>query len=241
MKDFIGAYIINNPVFWIVVVIVGLLIIFYKELKSNTKVLLAKKALKKLPKDKYIVLSDIVIKSTRKAHKIDNVIISSYGIFIIKYLDVSGKIYGDDREEQWIELTDKKKKYFDNPVKENHSCIRVLSEILDLDSNYFISIITVPNDAVVCTETKDKITQVELLDDTIKTYRKEVIKYGLVEIKKILLKSNITFEGSFPTPHRENDHNTCPKCGSKLVVRKGKYGEFIGCTNYPKCKFTREI
>lgn len=30
----------------------------------------------------------------------------------------------------------------------------------------------------------------------------------------------------------------CPDCGSKLIKRNGKYGEFYGCSNYPKCKFT---
>ena len=36
----------------------------------------------------------------------------------------------------------------------------------------------------------------------------------------------------------END-DICPKCGGKLVKRKGKYGEFIGCSNYPKCRFIK--
>jgi DNA topoisomerase-1 len=30
----------------------------------------------------------------------------------------------------------------------------------------------------------------------------------------------------------------CPKCGKDLVVRWGKMGEFVGCSGYPKCKFT---
>ena len=29
----------------------------------------------------------------------------------------------------------------------------------------------------------------------------------------------------------------CPKCGSPLVIRKGKYGDFVGCSNYPKCNY----
>ena len=29
---------------------------------------------------------------------------------------------------------------------------------------------------------------------------------------------------------------TCPKCGSPLVMKKGKYGEFKACSAYPKCK-----
>ena len=34
-------------------------------------------------------------------------------------------------------------------------------------------------------------------------------------------------------------HDVCPFCGGKLVQRKGPYGRFIGCTNYPECKYTR--
>ena len=30
----------------------------------------------------------------------------------------------------------------------------------------------------------------------------------------------------------------CPKCGGLLLVRKGKYGFFTGCSNFPKCRFT---
>ncbi|MDN0083072.1 type I DNA topoisomerase [Crenobacter sp. SG2305] len=28
----------------------------------------------------------------------------------------------------------------------------------------------------------------------------------------------------------------CPECGGQLLIKKGKYGKFIGCANYPKCK-----
>lgn len=30
----------------------------------------------------------------------------------------------------------------------------------------------------------------------------------------------------------------CPECGSALVLRKSVYGEFIGCSNFPKCRYT---
>ena len=36
------------------------------------------------------------------------------------------------------------------------------------------------------------------------------------------------------------EHNICPRCGSKLVLRNGKYGEFLGCSNYPKCRFIKK-
>ena len=37
--------------------------------------------------------------------------------------------------------------------------------------------------------------------------------------------------------------NVCPKCGKLLVRRTNKKdgSKFIGCSNYPKCKYTRNI
>ena len=32
----------------------------------------------------------------------------------------------------------------------------------------------------------------------------------------------------------------CPKCGHDLVIRKGKYGEFVACSNFPKCKYIKQ-
>lgn len=32
--------------------------------------------------------------------------------------------------------------------------------------------------------------------------------------------------------------STCPECGAQLGVKKGRYGLFIGCTNYPQCTYT---
>jgi hypothetical protein len=36
--------------------------------------------------------------------------------------------------------------------------------------------------------------------------------------------------------------NECPKCKEgSLIVRKGKFGKFMGCTKYPKCDYTGKI
>jgi len=31
----------------------------------------------------------------------------------------------------------------------------------------------------------------------------------------------------------------CPRCGSNLVVKQGRYGEFTACTKYPECKYVK--
>ena len=38
----------------------------------------------------------------------------------------------------------------------------------------------------------------------------------------------------------EETGETCPECGSALVIRKGKYGEFVACSNYPTCKYIKK-
>lgn len=41
-------------------------------------------------------------------------------------------------------------------------------------------------------------------------------------------------------------YGKCPRCGhklfgGKLVVRNGKHGRFLGCTNYPNCTYTKDF
>ena len=39
----------------------------------------------------------------------------------------------------------------------------------------------------------------------------------------------------------EDKELTCPKCGGTLLKRKGRFGEFYGCEEFPRCRFTRNI
>ena len=38
----------------------------------------------------------------------------------------------------------------------------------------------------------------------------------------------------------ERTGESCPECGKELVIRKGKYGEFVACSNYPTCKYIKK-
>ncbi len=38
----------------------------------------------------------------------------------------------------------------------------------------------------------------------------------------------------------EKTGEVCPECGCDLVVRKGKFGEFVACSNYPTCKYIKK-
>ena len=38
----------------------------------------------------------------------------------------------------------------------------------------------------------------------------------------------------------EETGESCPECGNPLVIRKGKYGSFTACSNYPECKYIKK-
>lgn len=57
-----------------------------------------------------------------------------------------------------------------------------------------------------------------------------VDKFKLMEYMSM---SNVSLPEARPT--------VCPKCGSELVNRKGKYGSFMGCSTYPKCDYTQKV
>ena len=37
------------------------------------------------------------------------------------------------------------------------------------------------------------------------------------------------------------DPNVCPECGGRLRERSGPYGRFMGCCNYPTCRYNRKL
>ncbi|MCD7863717.1 MAG: topoisomerase DNA-binding C4 zinc finger domain-containing protein [Lachnospiraceae bacterium] len=35
--------------------------------------------------------------------------------------------------------------------------------------------------------------------------------------------------------------NICPRCGGELIEKNGRYGKFMGCRNYPDCRYSRKL
>ena len=74
----------------------------------------------------------------------------------------------------------------------------------------------------------------EIADGEIKW--QEVLEKFYVDFEKQVIASN---DGEH-IPAEETDI-VCEKCGSKMVIRTGKYGKFLACGNYPKCKNVKNL
>ena len=75
----------------------------------------------------------------------------------------------------------------------------------------------------------------------------DLIANGELDNKKVLTDFysifDDTLQKAFQGMEKEKPEETgelCPECHSPLVIRKGKYGEFIACSDYPKCKYVKK-
>ena len=96
--------------------------------------------------------------------------------------------------------------------------------------------------------TSEKLTrslEIKLEDiNTNKTTKESVVDEGENEVKEILgdINNNVNGIGSklYEAYQASNIVGEC-SCGGKLVKRSGRYGNFVGCTNYPDCNVTYSL
>ena len=91
-----------------------------------------------------------------------------------------------------------------------------------------------------------KLNYKKLLEDFWDGFKPHLNKMSDLERDKILeALENELSDLFFPNEDLNNDgqpNKICPTCSNgKLGLELGKYGAFIGCSNYPECKFTKQI
>ena len=245
----INNILLSSPIYWAFIILCLLLIFFRKKL---TTIIVGwagehwvKKALKKLPSSNYKILNDIMIRTSTGTCQIDHLVLSPYGIFVIETKQYNGHITGDKYDKKWIMRTKSGRTYYyENPIRQNYGHVKSICELLNLDESKVFNIVCIPSRYVKLKIKHDgelttygtiveritsfqnvAIDNVEQIEQTIlanKNQRKEHVK---------VVKNNI----------QEFNSNMCPKCGGTLVERNGKNGVFLGCSNYPRCKYTINI
>lgn len=207
-----------------------------------------------LNKDKYIVINDIVLQNGDKTTQIDHIVISAYGIFVIETKNYKGWIFGSENSEYWTQVLFKRKEKLYNPIKQNRSHIIALKKLL----SQYPGLKYIP---IIVFSAKAKI-KVEATTDVIKSYQiiSTIKKYSGINL------TDTDKEGIFHIIHKANLASTydkrehvksikrriqkrednirnhiCPQCGGNLTLKDGKFGKFLGCSSYPRCKFSRRV
>ena len=222
--------------------------------------------LSKLPEE-YTILNDVVFRTEKGTTQIDHIVVSKYGVFTIETKNYRGEIYGDDNRLEWTQLIITKvtyakkwwktytyvtKNHLYNPVKQSKGhAFRIKKLLSDYRHLPIVPIVVFTGDAVLNNvESQYHVIYVKDLLSTIRDYNTIYLTDDDEQAVIDILESNNVREEVSNRQHVKNLRSAekktnatirsgiCPKCGGHLVKRKGKYGSFYGCSNYPKCKFT---
>lgn len=184
----------------------------------------------------------------------DVLLIHEKGVFAFESKNYSGWIFGSAEQQKWTQsLKNGEKNQFYNPLKQNTAHCEALREFLDFPVEWIHSYIVfsqrcelkkVPPDTEQYTIVQRQHLLKKLRKDL--SWRVPLLTPKMVDqiTEKLQNAANVTDEqkAQHVANIKEQTSGTiCPFCGGQLILRKGKYGFFYGCSAYPKCKFTRKI
>ena len=206
-----------------------------------------------LPDNEYKVLHDIVIQSNGYTSQIDHIVVSVYGIFVIETKNYKGWITGFENSKQWTQNIFGHKHSFYNPIKQNRSHIIALKNELYIIEDNFIPIIAFSGNCSLNINTETPVIYISQILTEIKRYTEkkfdktqlddivERIKAINIDSPKIRQEHISEIKRNIWVKENKLQHGICPRCGAELVLRRGQYGEFYGCSNYPRCHYTHKV
>lgn len=194
-----------------------------------------------------VVLKNIYVPTQGKTTEIDLLMIHEKGIFVFESKNYSGWIFGSADQLNWTQsLQNGDKNKFYNPIRQNRTHIKTLAAFLEKPVSEFVSYIVFSERCTlkkVPADTSDVIIvrRPDMLKKLKATLKTTPTKYTFNDIQDIAKKLQplTNKDDAEKQQHIINIQNKCPFCGGELTLRNGKYGRFWGCSNYPKCKFTR--
>lgn len=198
------------------------------------------------------VLTNAYIPYKNKTTEIDVLMLHEKGIFVFESKNYSGWIFGKADQKQWTQtLKGGKKSSFYNPIMQNQSHINALSDYLALPKTHFHSYIVFSERCELKKVPKDTddytiLRRHNLLRKLKKNlgtlpdlYSEEAFSMidQMLDLRKY---SEEEAKNHLERVKGYTDGEVCPWCGEPLVERSGKSGAFIGCSGFPKCRFTRK-
>lgn len=198
----------------------------------------------KTVKNKQYVINDLILAVDGKSTQIDHIVINSHGIFVIETKNYSGKIYGSESQQEWTQVLAygniKNKLY--NPLKQNATHIYNIKKIVGKMPIRSLVVFVQNNIEHI---DADGVIPLYELKATLQQGENVLTDSQMQTIYDLLLssKSNISTKEHIKNIQKQQcdlEQGICPRCGGELVLRHGKYGEFWGCSNYPKCKFIKK-
>lgn len=88
-----------------------------------------------LPRSHYTIMQNVWLTGHKELLNIDYLVVSVYGIFVIKQVSGSGLISGKPGDARWLRSTGRKQHYFPNPLFECLGEVKALRSLLGVDAS----------------------------------------------------------------------------------------------------------
>lgn len=195
------------------------------------------------------VVNDLRIRTEDgKTSQIDHVVIRPNGFFVIETKNYSGRIYGSEKQLEWTQVLryGKVKNKLYNPLKQNNTHLYRIDQIIDHAVPLISAIVFVQGNIQYIQA--PNVYSLSGLKKLLRTPASSQITVSqMEEFYNILIKEKEDAQLS-TSEHVANIHkmqeqiqaNVCPRCGGALVERHHNGSTFWGCSNYPKCRFTKK-
>lgn len=200
----------------------------------------------------YVDINNITIPTLNGTTQIDHVIVSRFGVFVVETKNMSGWIFGDEKNPQWTQSIFGKKYKFQNPLHQNYRHTKALSDFLGIDHSKFISMVMFWGECELKTPFPPNVMNRGYVS-YIKSYTTVLFSdQDVQEIVTALRDGMLPKSWATRRQHvaslneRFSSTTTCPKCGNPLVLRKAKSGanagsQFYGCSKYPVCRYVSKL
>ena len=205
----------------------------------------------RLDSEDYKRFHDVIFPAYNGTTQVDHILLSKFGIFVIETKNINGWVFGNERSKQWTQSLYGKKYKFQNPLHQKYRHTKAVAKYLDVPHENVHSVIFFIGDNVELKTELPSNVMTHGLSSYIKQFDREVFtEYrvaGFVSDINKLLDINISArEHVASLKERFASTTTCPRCGEELVQRTAKRGtnagrQFLGCSDYPKCKYSKNI
>lgn len=202
----------------------------------------------------YHTFNNILVGTANHSTQIDHVIVSKYGLFVVETKNHSGWIYGSQNQKEWSEVFSygRKKVRFQNPLRQNYRHTKALAEFLAIDHSKLHSVVVFWGDCEFKTEMPENVvhgTHTGYIKSKNQVLLSEDEVTAICDKLKALKDSTPFLAGWHHTrdlKRRFDSTTTCPRCGAALVQRrsrisKGTAEPFLGCVNFPRCRYTKQV
>lgn len=197
----------------------------------------------------YEIFHDLIVPSKSGTTQIDHLIVSPFGIFIVETKNLTGWIFGSEKQPKWTQSLYGDKHSFQNPLRQTYRQKKILAQYLDIPEGYIHTVIYFVGDCTFKTNLPSNVIDGGL-GRYIKSFDVPILNYSELEIitskvRNLKANSTLTDKSHIQSLHeRHNSDEVCPKCGSNLVERVAKKGTragstFLGCSSFPKCRYTK--